>query len=77
VSSTITVFEVNIIKHALESCLATASPWSHLYENGDDGTFLNLTGLSREAFEEMHEYLYENVEKHRGAGHPIVEMNWA
>ena len=34
-----------------------ASPWRHLYENGDEGSFLNLTGFSREAFEEMHDYL--------------------
>ena len=48
----------------------TASPWRHLYENGDEVSFLNLTGFSREAFEEMHQYLYENVEEHYGAGRP-------
>ena len=31
---------------------------------------LNLTGFNREASKEMHEYLYENVEDHTGAGHP-------
>jgi hypothetical protein len=51
--------------------LATSvSPWRHLYENGDNGSFLNLTGFSRNAFEEMHEYLYENVEDHTRAGRP-------
>jgi hypothetical protein len=48
----------------------TASPWRHLYENGDEVSFLNLTGFSREAFEEMHQYLYENVEERYGAGRP-------
>ena len=43
--------------------LATSvSPWRHLYENGENGSFLNLTGFSCDAFEEMHEYLYENDE---------------
>ena len=48
----------------------SVSPWRHLYENGDDGSFLNLTGFNRDAFEEMYEYLYEIVEDHTGAGHP-------
>jgi len=30
----------------------TASPWRHLYENGEV-SFLNLTWFSRESFEEM------------------------
>jgi len=47
-----------------------ASPWRHLYENGDEGSFLNLTGFSREAFEEMHDYLYDNVDHRVGAGRP-------
>ena len=50
----------------------SVSPWRHLYENGDNGSFLNLTGFSRDAFEEMHEYLYENVEDHTGAGRPAL-----
>jgi len=48
----------------------TASPWRHLYENGDEVSFLNLTGFSREAFEEMHQYLYENVEERYSASRP-------
>ena len=43
----------------------TRSPWRHLYDNGDEGSFLNLTGFSRVAFEEMHEYMYSNVEPQR------------
>ena len=46
-----------------------ASPWRHLYENGEEVSFLNLTGFSREALEEMHEYPYENVERY-DAGRP-------
>ena len=43
----------------------TASPWRHLHKND---SFLNLTGFSREAFEEMRDYLYDNKEKRRGEG---------
>ena len=44
------------------------SPWRHLYENGDDGSFLNLTGFSRAAFEEMHNFLCEDHYEGHGAG---------
>jgi hypothetical protein len=44
------------------------SPWRNLYENGDNQSFLNLTGFSREAFEEMHTYLYGNELDHLGPG---------
>jgi len=46
------------------------SPWRNLYENGDEGSFLNVTGFSREAFEEMHEHLYGDLPEHRGPGRP-------
>jgi hypothetical protein len=46
------------------------SPWRHLYENGDDQSFLNLTGFNREAFEELHTYLYDDHVEHHGAGRP-------
>ena len=46
------------------------SPWRYLYENGDEGSFLNLTGFSRQAFEEMHDYLYPNEPERHGAGRP-------
>ena len=46
------------------------SPWGHHYDNGDDGSVLNLTGLSREAFEELHEFLYFGHQNHRGHGRP-------
>ena len=29
------------------------SPWIRLYKHGDNGSFINMTGLSREAFEEI------------------------
>jgi len=38
--------------------------------NGDEGSFLNLTGFSREAFEELHEVLYLGHQNHRGHGRP-------
>jgi len=41
------------------------SPWPHMYQNGDEGYYINLTGFSREEFEEMHDYLYTHeLEKH-------------
>ena len=48
----------------------TASPSRHLYENGDEVSFLNLRGFSREASEEMYEYLYGYLEERRGEGRP-------
>ena len=33
------------------------SPWRNLYDSGDEESFLNLTDFSREAFEELQEYL--------------------
>ena len=30
------------------------SPWNHLWRNGDDNSFVNLTGFSRDAFHELH-----------------------
>ena len=38
------------------------SPWRHLYENGDEASFLNLTGFSRAAFHQLHEYMYRDNE---------------
>ena len=51
----------------------SASPWRHLYENGDEVSFLNLTGFSREAFEEMHQYQYENVGGRYSADRPRMK----
>ena len=36
------------------------SPWRHLYENGDEASFLNLTGFSRVAFHQLHEYMHRD-----------------
>ena len=44
------------------------SPWRHLYDNGDESSFLNLTGFSRAAFEEMHQYLYDDIQEQSGPG---------
>ena len=38
------------------------SPLLCLYENGDEGSFLNLTGFSRASFHELHEYMYRDNE---------------
>jgi hypothetical protein len=42
--------------------LPEASPWRNLLENGDDQSFLNLTGFSREAFNALHEVLFDENE---------------
>jgi len=34
------------------------SPWRYLYDHGDDGSFLHLTGLTREAFIVLHDILF-------------------
>jgi hypothetical protein len=44
------------------------SPWRHLYENGDEASFLNLTGFTRQAFEEMHEFLHGDDQNRIGPG---------
>lgn len=36
----------------------SVSPWRYLYEHGDDGSFLHLTGLTREAFTILHNILF-------------------
>ena len=51
------------------------SPWPHLYQNGDEGSFLNLTGFSRKALEEMHDYLYTNELERHGAGPSKIAMH--
>ena len=53
VSMLITALDVAIMLHGLESYhyISLAS------SNGDEVSFHNLTGVSREAFEEMHKYL--------------------
>ena len=40
--------------------LPERSPWRHLYENGDEASFLNLTSFSRVAFHELHEYMHRD-----------------
>jgi hypothetical protein len=34
------------------------SPWRYLYDNGDDTSFLHLTGVSREAFNILRDILF-------------------
>ena len=44
------------------------SLWRHLYDNGDESSFINLTGFSRAAFEEMHQYLCGDIQEQSGPG---------
>ena len=36
------------------------SPWRHLYENGDEASFQNLTSFSRVVFHKFHEHMHRN-----------------
>ena len=36
------------------------SPWSHLYANGDDTSFLSLTGFDRGSFDELHDIIFSD-----------------
>jgi hypothetical protein len=50
-----------------------ASPWRNLLENGDEQSFLNLTGFRRLAFEELHGIIFnENEARRRGPGRPTL-----
>ena len=42
----------------------------HLYENGDEASFLNLTGFSRVAFHELHEYMHRDDNNLTRTGRP-------
>ena len=35
------------------------SPWMKLYTSGDDSSFLHMTGLNRQAFTELLEYIFD------------------
>ena len=61
--STTIVSEAVTILRDRDILQPTRSPWRHLYDNGDEVSFLNLTGFSRVAFEEMHQYLYGDVQE--------------
>ena len=63
--------------HLTRSGILTANhtPWLHLYQNGDEGSFLNLTGFSREALVEMHDYLYANELERYCAGPSKIAMH--
>jgi hypothetical protein len=56
--------------HRAGILLLGRSPWRHLLENGDEDSFLNLTGFSREAFDQMHDYLYGDHQDHVCVGRP-------
>jgi len=42
------------------------SPWRYFYD--DETSFLNWIGFSRVSFEEMHQYLYGDVQEQSGPG---------
>jgi len=41
------------------------SPWSKLYHYGDESSFLNLTGLSRQAFNQLYYVLFLDMQMQR------------
>jgi hypothetical protein len=54
--------------HRAGILLPDRSPWKHLLENGEEDSFLNLTGFSREAFDQMRDYLYGDHQDHLCGG---------
>ena len=52
------------------------SPWAHLYERGDHLSFLNLTGFSRVAFEELAKVAFPPADVgYKKRGRPCVMSN--
>ena len=51
------------------------SPWSFLYRNADENSFLYITGMTRAAFEKLKDILFEDEIK--GPGHPFLLDNTA
>ena len=49
------------------------SPLRHLYQNCDEGYFINLTGFSGDTFEEMHDYLCPNELERHDSGRPRLK----
>ena len=50
--------------------LPHVSPWDRLLNNGDDGLFLEMTGFSRPAFNELRSVLILDEENIRRPGRP-------
>ena len=50
--------------------LPHVSPWNRLLNNGDDGSFLEMTGFSRPAFNELRSVLILDEENIRRPGRP-------
>ena len=46
------------------------SPWQHLYANGDDASFLEMTGFDRESFARLENCLFDEDLGERRAGRP-------
>ena len=51
------------------------SPWSFLYRNADENSFLYITGMTRATFEKLKDMLFEDEIK--GPGHPFLLDNTA
>ena len=49
-------------RYITSSCLPDPkeSAWSILWKNGDDLSFISLTGFDRQSFIELHDYIFEN-----------------
>ncbi len=54
------------------------SPWARLYQYGDESSFLNLTGLSRLAFNQLFDMLFLDEQMQRTGRpqlmHPPVQL---
>lgn len=46
------------------------SPWQHLYTNGDDSSFLEMTGFNKISFMCLETCIFEEVPVQRSAGRP-------
>ncbi len=48
------------------------APWRKLFEHGDEHTFLHMTGLTREAFRALLDYLFDRnyLSRYRRRGRP-------
>jgi len=72
----------SVCNHTYLHCCAllshAESPWTKLYRHGDDSSFLNLTGLSRQAFKQLYYVLFLDVQMQRTGRpqlmHPTAQL---
>jgi hypothetical protein len=48
------------------------SPWSRLFENGDDASFTSVTGFNRQSFNELHGIIFGNAANSEDFGRPTL-----